>query len=326
MAERVLSGIRPTGRFHLGNYLGALKSWAQQQYLAESFYMIVDLHALADNLDPDELKQNCINSACFLLAIGIDPEKSVLFLQSQVPYHTELTWILSAVTNFGELNRMTQFKEKAGKKELASVALFTYPVLMAADILLYRANKVPVGEDQKQHLELTRDVAGRFNKKFGEVFVIPEPLIPEKAARVMDLQNPEKKMSKSEKSDLGIIYLDDDEQAIKKKISKAVTDSSNQIVFDPDNRPGVSNLLSILGALTDKDPNQLATQFQNYKDLKEALVEQLINELTPIREKYLELKNTPELVKNIIFNGSEKAKKTSKEVLIKAKSKVGLFI
>jgi tryptophanyl-tRNA synthetase len=323
---KVLSGIRPTGRFHLGNYLGALKSWVNEQNFSDTYYAIVDLHALADDLDPQKLASNCFKSTCFLLAIGIDPEKSTLFLQSQVAYHTELTWILSSIATFGELNRMTQFKEKAGKKDLARVALFTYPVLMAADILLYKANKVPVGEDQKQHLELTRNLAQRFNNRFGETFVIPEPLVPKTGARVMDLQNPLKKMSKSEGSDLGIIYLDDSNDLIKKKILKAVTDSAKDIVYDPVKRPGSANLLNILASLKNQDPFLIACEFQSYKSLKEALIEAVIEEITPIRERFEEFCADKEKIKRILLTGANKAASVAEKTIREVRQRIGLSL
>ena len=249
---RVLSGIQPTGDIHLGNYLGALRQWALDQHEHDSFYCAVDLHAVTVQQDPDELRAKTLETMATLVAVGLDPEVCTLFVQSHVPYHTELSWLLECTVSFGELRRMTQFKDKStkqgdGGQEHVSAGLFTYPALMAADILIYDADRVPVGDDQRQHLELTRDIAERFNSRYGDTFVLPAAAIPKIAARVMDLQEPTNKMSKSADSSLGTVGIFEDVASIAKKFKRAVTDSSSEVRFDFENKPGVSNLLSILG-------------------------------------------------------------------------------
>ena len=263
---RVLSGIQPTGDIHLGNYLGALRQWAMDQHEHDSFYCAVDLHAVTVQQDPQELRSKTIETMATLVAVGLAPEVCTLFVQSHVPYHTELSWLLECTVSFGELRRMTQFKDKSTKQgdagqEHVSAGLFTYPALMAADILIYDADRVPVGDDQRQHLELTRDIAERFNSRYGETLVLPSAAIPKIAARVMDLQEPTNKMSKSTDSAAGSVGIFEDTSSIAKKFKRAVTDSDNEVLFDFDSKPGVSNLLSILGAATDRDPEILANDY-----------------------------------------------------------------
>jgi tryptophanyl-tRNA synthetase len=266
--SRVFSGIKPTGPVHLGNLLGALRSWVAQQDEADCVYCVVDLHALTVPQEPAELHDATLALARLLLAVGIDPERSLLFVQSHVPAHTELAWIMECTASVGELRRMTQFKDKSDGSEFVSGGLFTYPALMAADILLYDTDRVPVGDDQRQHLELARDLAARFNHRYGDTFVVPEAAIPPVAARVMDLQQPTAKMSKSEDSPQGTILVLDDLGSVAKKIKRAVTDNDSEVRWDPENKPGVSNLLAILGSCTGRDPASLAEHYEQYGSLK----------------------------------------------------------
>src|SRR5256885_8317765 len=274
---RVLSGIQPTaGSFHLGNYLGALRQWVSLQEAAEAFYCVVDLHAITVPQDPAVLRRNTLVSAAQLLAIGVDPGRSTLFVQSHVPEHVQLSWVLECLTGFGEASRMTQFKDKSQREGTgaASVGLFTYPVLQAADILVYQADEVPVGEDQRQHLELTRDLAIRFNSRFGQTFTVPSPRIPEGAAKILDLQSPDKKMSKS-LPPAGCIFLLDDPAVTAKKIRSAVTDTGREVVADPETKPGVTNLLNIHSAISGRSVADLENSFEGrgYGDLQKELAE-----------------------------------------------------
>ena len=270
---RVLSGIQPTGEIHLGNYLGALRQWTVDQHEHDSFYCAVDLHAVTVPQAPEELRSKTLETMATLVAVGLDPEICTLFVQSHVPFHTELSWLLECTVSFGELRRMTQFKDKSTKQgdagqEQVSAGLFTYPALMAADILIYDADRVPVGDDQRQHLELTRDIAERFNSRYGETLIIPSAAIPKVAARVMDLQEPKNKMSKSSESANGTIGIFEDPTSIAKKFKRAVTDSSNDVSFDFETKPGVSNLLSILGAATNSEPDKLADKIHTIRPFK----------------------------------------------------------
>src|ERR1700728_1746838 len=262
--DRVLSGIAPSGNFTLGNYLGALRKWVSFQDGYDAFYFVVDLHALTTDIDPAELRANTLDAALNLLAIGLDPTRCTIFAQSHVPEHPRLTWLLECTATMGELRRMTQFKDKGKGQETARVGLFTYPVLMAADILLYDATVVPVGDDQRQHLELTREVAVRFNNRYGEIFVVPEAAIPGTAARVMDLQHPERKMSKSVTSPLGTIGLHDSADEIRRKVRKAVTDTDGEVRYDRPAKPGVANLLDLLAAATGSTPQEVARGYTRY--------------------------------------------------------------
>src|SRR5690606_10822684 len=286
--QRVLSGIQPTSAScHLGNYLGALQYWVGMQDDYDALYFIPDLHAITVSQDPKQLRARTRSAAAQLLAIGIDPKRSTLFVQSQVPEHAELAWVLSCITGFGEASRMTQFKDKSAKQgaENATVGLFTYPVLMAADILLYRAHQVPVGEDQRQHLELTRNLAQRFNTRFKKTFVVPEAHIVRGTAKIYDLQDPTSKMSKSAATDAGLINLLDDPKVSAKKIRSAVTDTEREIRYDPDAKPGVSNLLVILGALTNTPIVTLEKDYagKGYGDLKADVADALVDFVTPLR-------------------------------------------
>lgn len=323
---RVLTGIQPTNILHIGNYFGALLPAVALQEEHELFMMIPDLHAITVPQDPKKLRENIRFVAATYLAAGIDPKKTVLFQQSQVASHAELAWILQTGTRIGELERMTQFKDKAkGKGENVSVGLFTYPILMAADILAYQTEAVPVGEDQKQHLELTRDLAERFNRDFGETFTVPKPLIGKVGARIMGLDDPEKKMSKSASSAKNYIALLDEADVIRKKIRSAVTDSQPIITVD-DNRPGVKNLLTIHHLITGESLEKIATSYEGkgMKDLKDDVAEALIVHLTPMQAEIKGLMTHPEELDRIITEGSQKAVHASQKTIDLAKERLGL--
>tara|TARA_Y100001970_G_scaffold269924_1_gene363174 strand:+ start:129 stop:1127 length:999 start_codon:yes stop_codon:yes gene_type:complete len=327
---RVLSGIQPTGDIHLGNYLGALRQWELDQHEHDSFYCAVDLHAVTVQQDPEELRAKTLETMATLVAVGLDPEVCTLFVQSHVPYHTELSWLLECTVSFGELRRMTQFKDKSakqgdGSQEHVSAGLFTYPALMAADILIYDADRVPVGDDQRQHLELTRDIAERFNSRYGDTFVLPAAAIPKIAARVMDLQEPTNKMSKSAESSLGTVGIFEDVGSIAKKFKRAVTDSSNDVRFDFESKPGVSNLLSILGAATDKDPELLADEYTQYGPLKTDAAEAVVNVLEPVQLRRSELLADPAELDRIIARGAEKASEVAALTVRRAKEAMGFL-
>ncbi|MCC6329952.1 MAG: tryptophan--tRNA ligase [Acidobacteria bacterium] len=307
MKKRIFSGAQPTGSLHIGNYLGALKNWVALQDEYEAFYCIVNLHAITLPQDPKTLRQKTLDLARIYLAAGVDPEKSTIFIQSDVPEHAELTWVLSCITRMGELERMTQFKDKGKENtERAGVGLFTYPVLMAADILLYQTDLVPVGQDQKQHLELTRDLAERFNRDFGETFKIPEPYIPKAGASIKSLQDPSKKMSKSDDNPNGSIFLLDDADAITKKIKRAVTDSGTDITFD-ESRPAITNLLTIYQLLTGKSREDCVEHFagKGYGHFKAELAEAAVEFLRPFQERVNEYDDAS--LNTILKNGAEKA-------------------
>lgn len=323
--KRVFSGVQPSGRIHLGNYIGALQRFKQFQEENEAFYCVVNLHAMTVPHDPQELREKTLELAALYLAIGLDPKKSVLFVQSDVPAHAELAWMLQCVTYMGEANRMTQFKEKSEGKDSVSVGLFTYPVLMAADILLYQTDYVPVGEDQKQHLELTRDLANRFNQRFGETFKVPEPKIEKVGARIMALDNPTKKMSKSAKTEGNNIAVLDPPSVIKKKLMRAVTDSENEIRYDPERKPGVSNLLTIYSLLAGKSIKELERMYrgEGYGRLKKDLVDVVVGEFEPIQKRYEDIRNSGE-VEAILAEGAERAKEIAHQTLQDVKEKMGL--
>jgi tryptophanyl-tRNA synthetase len=323
--KRVFSGVQPSGRIHLGNYIGALQRFKQFQEENEAFYCVVNLHAMTVPHDPQELREKTLELAALYLAIGLDPKKSVLFVQSDVPAHAELAWMLQCVTYMGEANRMTQFKEKSEGKDSVSVGLFTYPVLMAADILLYQTDYVPVGEDQKQHLELTRDLANRFNQRFGETFKVPEPKIEKVGARIMALDNPTKKMSKSAKTEWNNIAVLDPPSVIQKKLMRAVTDSENEIRYDPERKPGVSNLLTIYSLLAGKPIKELERMYsgEGYGRLKKDLVDVVVGEFEPIQKRYEDIRNSGE-VEAILAEGAERAKEIAHQTLQDVKEKMGL--
>ena len=323
---RVFSGIQPTGDLHLGNLLGAVRNWVEMQHRSEGVFCIVDLHALTVATAPGEVGSRTLELAQVLMACGLDPEATTLFVQSHVHEHAELAWILQCNTSFGELNRMTQFKDKSARqRDFISAGLFTYPALQAADILLYDTEEVPVGEDQRQHIELTRDVAERFNARFGETFILPEAVIPPTAARVMDLQNPTDKMSKSAESEAGTILLGDDLAVTAKKLRRAVTDSDNEVRWDPAAKPGVSNLLGILGACTGDDPEALAERYDQYGPLKNDTAEAVVSLLEPIQQRLAELRADPGETSRALAAGADKARTVAVPVLRRATEHIGLL-
>jgi len=325
---RVLSGIQPTAdSFHFGNYLGALRHWPLLQDEHDAFYCIADMHAITVEYDPTMLRERTRRSAAQLIAAGIDPDRSVLFVQSQVPEHAQLAWVLNCITGFGEASRMTQFKDKSAKRgaDRASVGLFTYPILQAADILIYQADLVPVGEDQRQHLELTRNLAGRFNHRFGDTFVLPKPYIVKETAKITDLQDPTAKMSKSASSQSGIIDLLDEPMKSAKKIRSAMTDSGSQILFDEEKKPGISNLLTIYSALTGAAITDIEAEFegQQYGQFKVALADIVVDFVGPFRERTLELLDDKAELDRILVSGAEKARAVASETLKSVYDHVG---
>ncbi|QDQ20246.1 tryptophan--tRNA ligase [Corynebacterium glutamicum] len=329
-ASRVLSGIQPTAdSYHLGNYLGAVKQWIDLQDSYDAFYFIPDLHAITVDQEPEELRNRTISGAAQLLALGIDPERSTLFVQSHVPAHAELSWVLTCLTGFGEASRMTQFKDKSSKRgaDRTSAGLFTYPMLMAADILLYRPHLVPVGEDQRQHLELTRTLAERFNNRFGKVFEVPEGFIPQGASKIYDLQNPTAKMSKSGDNPKGIINLLDDPKVSTKRIKSAVTDNDGVIAYDPENKPGVSNLLVIQSALTGTSIDSLVDGYQGagYGALKGDTADALEAFTTPLKAKYDEYMNDRGELERVLAIGAERATEVANETLADVYDKIGFL-
>ena len=324
MKKRIFSGAQPTGQLHIGNYLGALKNWVALQNEYESFYCIVNLHAITLPQDPKVLRQKTLDLARIYLAAGLGPPESTVFVQSDVPEHAELTWVLSCIARMGELERMTQFKDKAkGNQERAGVGLFTYPVLMAADILLYQTDLVPVGKDQKQHLELTRDLAERFNRDFGETFKVPEPFIPPVGANIASLQDPTKKMSKSDENANGSIFLLDDADTVTKKIKRAVTDSGTEINFD-DTRPAIKNLLTIYQLLSSKSADECVAHFEGkgYGQFKGELAETVIEFLKPFQARVKEYDDAS--LNEILRAGAEKAKGIAAETLRNVYQRVGI--
>jgi tryptophanyl-tRNA synthetase len=321
---RILSGIQPTGTPHLGNYLGAIRNWVSNQN-EESLYCVVDLHSLTSEIDPATLNTNTRQLFAALLACGIDQDRCTLFIQSQVPWHSQLSWLLECVASYGELKRMTQFKEKAERQGAYRVGLLTYPVLMAADILLYQTTHVPVGDDQRQHLELAREIAERFNHRYGQTFVVPQGMVPEFGARVMDLQEPTRKMSKSISSPQGSIDLFDSEADITKKIKRAVTDTDNEVRYDWEKKPGLSNLLDIFSAITNRSPIAIADDYERYGDLKVDLSEALIATLSPIKARYEELLQDPAELSRLARVGAEKAEPLAAKTYEHAASAMGLL-
>lgn len=324
MKKRIFSGAQPTGQLHIGNYLGALKNWVALQDEYESFYCIVNLHAITLPQDPKVLRQKTLDLARIYLAAGIDPEKSTIFIQSDVPEHAELTWILSCISRMGELERMTQFKDKGkGNAERAGVGLFTYPVLMAADILLYQTDLVPIGQDQKQHLELTRDLAERFNRDFGETFVVPDAYIPPVGAKIMSLAEPEKKMSKSDENASGSIFLLDDADTVTKKVKRAVTDSGTEIRFDKQ-RPAITNLLTIYRLLTGKSAEECESHFagKGYGQFKTELAETVVEFLQPFQTHVHQYDDTS--LTAILKSGGEKARDIASKTLKMVYEKTGI--
>ena len=324
--KRMLTGLQPTGVITLGNYIGAIKQMVEYQEKYDSFIFIADMHAITMPIEPEKLKENIRSLVALYIACGIDPNKNKIFIQSENEYHANVSWMLECNTYFGELSRMTQFKEKSKKNVNFSCGLFTYPVLMAADILIYDTNLVPVGIDQKQHVEIARDIADRFNKKYGETFVLPEPLISEQATKIMDLQEPTKKMSKSSENPKGIIRLLDHSEVIRKNIMSATTDSLSQIKFDKENQPGISNLINIYSAVTDLSIKEIENKFSNsqYGEFKKEVADKVIEKLDKIKEKYYELISSKEL-DEILDEGREITRKIAKEKYEKMKAKIGLI-
>ncbi len=324
---RVLSCIQPTGDTHLGNYLGALRNWVAGQHEKDVFHGVVDLHALTITEAPNVVGPATMCLAAMLFAVGLDPDVATVFVQSHVTEHSQLGWIMECQVSYGELSRMTQFKDKAHKREheFISAGLFTYPALMAADILLYDTDEVPVGEDQRQHLEITRDIAVRFNHRYGDTFVIPKAVMPKAGARVMDLQEPTSKMSKSNDGDAGLVNMLDDPAVILKKFKRAVTDSDSDVRFDRENKPGVSNLLEILAACTGNTPEELATKYTQYGPLKADAGEAVVELLRPIQARYHELMTDPGELQALLRKGAAKAQAVAATTLARAQTAVGLL-
>ena len=324
---RVLSCIQPTGAVHLGNHLGALVNWVSGQHEKDVFHGIVDLHALTVADSPDIIGRRTVDLAAVLFAVGLDPEVATVFVQSHIHEHSELSWIMECTVSYGELSRMTQFKDKSnkGESEFVSAGLFTYPALMAADILLYDAEEVPVGEDQRQHVEITRDIAVRFNGRFGETFVMPRAVHPRAGARVMDLQDPTSKMSKSASTDAGIIHLLDDPASIEKKFRRAVTDSENEVRYDRTAKPGVSNLLDILSACTGESVEDLAHRYSQYGPLKKDAGDAVVALLSPVQARYRELTSDPGELARLLRTGNERAREIASRTLGRVREAIGFM-
>ena len=327
---RVLSGIQPTnGSFHLGNYLGAVKQWVELQESHDAFYCVVDLHALTSSPDPKELRKNTLTSVAQLLALGLNPDHCTLFVQSHIPAHNQLAWVMECMTGMGEASRMTQFKDKSQKTgtDRIGVGVFTYPMLMAADILLYQADQVPVGEDQRQHIELTRDLAERFNATYGKTLTIPEGYILKSGAKIYDLQDPSSKMSKSTESLSGLIEILDTPEVNTKKIKSAITDTGREIKFDAQEKPGISNLLTIFSALSGKPVAHIEKDFEGkgYGDFKAAVAEVVVEYLRPVRAKALELLDDPTHLSKILHAGAEKAALVADKTVADVYERIGLI-
>jgi tryptophanyl-tRNA synthetase len=326
--QKVFSGIQPTGNFHLGNYLGAIRNWVAQQTVYDNIFCIVNLHALSQATTRETLRENTLNLANVLLAAGLDPALSIIFVQSEVREHSELCWLLSSVTQFGELRRMTQFKDKAGgKDEQVSAALLFYPVLQAADILLYDTNLVPVGEDQKQHIELTRDIGARFNARYGETFVLPQADIKPIGARVMSLEDPTKKMSKSDANPNASIALTDDPDTIHRKIRRAVTDSGNEVVAAPD-KPALTNLLTIYSLLSEEPVQLIEDRYagKGYGAFKSDLADVIVSSISPIQDRLTELSQSPEVARTVLTGGAERARARAVAKMNQVRHSMGLDI
>jgi tryptophanyl-tRNA synthetase len=323
---RIFSGIQPTGGKHLGNYIGAIRGWVEGQDRGEAIYCIVDLHAITVPYEPAELRRTTLDTTAILLAAGLDPDRCILFRQSEVHEHSELCWLLSGVTAYGDLTRMTQFKEKSAKQqELVSAGIFIYPVLQAADILVYNADEVPVGDDQRQHLELARDVAQRFNARFGETFVVPRHRIPQVGARIMDLQDPTSKMSTTAASDAGVIRVLDDPAVIAKKVKSAVTDSGSDVVRSPD-KPGITNLIDIMAVIRAESPEQVEGQFNGggYGQFKQAVADAVVEYLAPTRERYNELRPDEAALEEVFAKGAEKARAIASPIVADVRRAMGV--
>jgi len=324
--ERIFSGIQPTGRKHLGNYIGAIRQYVEGQDRGEGIYCIVDLHATTVQYDPAELRERMYDTTAILIAAGLDPERCILFRQSDVKEHTELSWLLSAVTAWGDLNRMHQFKEKSEQqRELVSAGLFFYPVLMAADVLAYRATEVPVGDDQRQHVELMRDVAERFNARFGEILVVPDGRYPEVGARIMNLQEPTSRMSTTYGSEQGTVYILDEAEAVRKKVRSAVTDSGTEVRRGSD-KAGITNLIDILSVIRDVPPGEIESEFEGsgYGDFKGAVADAVVNYLGPVRERYAELRPDESAIDEKLAAGAEKARAIASDTLADVREAMGI--
>mgnify|MGYP001328662128 CR=1 FL=1 len=323
---RIFSGIQPTGRKHLGNYIGAITQWVAGQDRGEAIYCLVDLHAITLAYEPAALRESVYDTAATLLAAGLDPDRCIFFRQSDVPEHTELTWLLSSVTAFGELNRMTQFKEKSGsQRDLVSGGLFFYPVLQAADVLAYRANEVPVGEDQRQHIELMRDVAVRFNARFGDMLVVPEARIPNVGARILDLQAPQRKMSTTGGTEQGTVLVLDEPDVITKKIRSSVTDSGSDVVRGPE-KPGITNLIEILAVVRGAAPEDVEAEFDGagYGAFKQAVADAVVRYLAPVRERYNELRADEAGLERTLESGAEKARAIAADTVAEVRAAMGV--
>lgn len=325
MARR-LTGFTPSGELHFGNYIGAIKPIVAQQYTTETTVFVSDLHALTLRHDPATVRRRTMEFAALLLAAGADPSVSQFMVQSHVPEHTELHYLLECTASYGEAHRMIQFKEKSRRSEQVRMSLLSYPILMAADILLYDIDEVPVGEDQRQHVELARDLAARFNSQYGDVFTLPIAVNPPVAARVMDLTSPAGKMSKSASAAAGALRLTDEPAMLRRKVMRAVTDTESDVRYDPEAKPGVSNLLTILAACTGSTPGALSQEFNSYKDLKEAAADAVVEMLSPIRERYLELSGDTDGLRETLREGAERARKRASEKIQQAKEAIGLVL
>lgn len=327
--KTIFSGLAPSGNIHIGNYLGAIKQWVEMQDSEEfqNIFCVVDEHAITTTQDPEKLRAKILEVFILYLACGIDPEKSIIFVQSGVSEHAELGWILNTMTPIGELERMTQFKDKSQKQKSVLAGLLNYPVLMAADILLYQTDLVPVGEDQIQHIELTRTIARKFNNSYGKTFIIPEAIVSKEGKRIMGLDNPAKKMSKSAENPHNYIALLDSPEIIMKKIMSAVTDSGNEIKYDEKEKPAISNLLTIYSLFSGKKIEEIEQEYsgENYSVFKKSLAETVIEKLSPIQAKYQELSANPEYIKNILRNGAEKAKKIASQTMTDVRTKIGFL-
>jgi tryptophanyl-tRNA synthetase len=323
---RIFSGIQPTGRKHLGNYIGAITQWVAGQDRGEAIYCVVDLHAITVSYEPAALRESVYDTAATLIAAGLDPERCIFFRQSDVVEHPELTWLLSSVCAFGDLNRMTQFKEKAGaQRDLVSAGLFTYPVLQAADVLAYRAHEVPVGDDQRQHIELMRDIAIRFNTRFGETLVVPEHRIPAVGARIMDLQNPDNKMSTTGGTEQGTVLVLDDPDTIAKKIRSSVTDSGSEVIRGPE-KAGITNLIEILAAVRGTAAEEIEREFEGsgYGAFKTAVAEAVVAYLAPVRERYEALRADEQAIEGTLARGAEKARAIAADTLVDVRRAMGV--
>ncbi len=324
--ERIFSGIQPTGRKHLGNYIGAIRQYVEGQDRGEGIYCIVDLHATTVAYDPAELRERLYDTTAILIAAGLDPERCILFRQSDVKEHTELCWLLGAVTAWGDLNRMHQFKEKSEQqRELVSAGLFFYPVLMAADVLAYRATEVPVGDDQRQHIELMRDIAERFNTRFGEVLVVPAGRYPKVGARIMNLQEPTSRMSTTYGSEQGTVYILDEADAVRKKVRSAVTDSGTEVRRAPD-KAGITNLIDIISVIRDVPPEEVEREFDGsgYGDFKGAVADAVVDYLAPVRERYGELRPDEGAIESMLAAGADKAREIASETLASVRDRMGV--